>query len=59
MIDTIKHSPLPNLSGNRHPDDHSVGGPVAGQVVGPGGVGPPPMNDLNAYNNFADGVNLF
>jgi hypothetical protein len=66
-MDSIKHSPLPNLAGNRmNPDDHSVVGPggpigggqqVGGQVVGQGGP-PPQMNDLN-YNNFGDGVNLF
>jgi hypothetical protein len=65
-MDSIKHSPLPNLAGNRmNPDDHSVvgqggpvgGGQVGGQVVGQGGP-QAQMNDLN-YNNFGDGVNLF
>jgi hypothetical protein len=68
MMDSIKHSPLPNMvTGQRHPDDHGGvvgggGGPVPGQVVGGppgGGGGPPQMNDLNSYSNFGDGVGLF
>jgi hypothetical protein len=40
MIDSIKHSPLSNISSGRHQDDHSNSAP---------------LNDLNSFNHFGDG----
>ena len=41
ILDSIKHSPISNIQGNRHHEDHTNAGPIT---------------DLNPYNNFGDNL---